>query len=78
MRNLKLATFSTAVQLLWMGGVLPLLFPEVHDQLCCFVDIGLEVIFLAPYSQGPHLLPVDCLVIVSNQAYYCCVICKLD
>ena len=26
---------------------------------------------------GPHLLSVCCLVIVGNQAYYCCVICKL-
>jgi hypothetical protein len=24
---------------LWIRGVLPLLFPEVHDQLLCFVDI---------------------------------------
>ena len=37
-------------------GVLPLLFPEVHDQLLCFVDIEGEVIFLAPLCQSPHLL----------------------
>ena len=59
-------------------GVLPLLFPEVHDQLLYFVDIEREVIILEPHSQGPHVLPVGCLVIIGNQAYYCCVICKLD
>ena len=58
------------------GGVLTLLSPEVHDQLLHFVDIVGEGIFLAPILQGPHLL--GCLVIVGNQAYYCCVICKLD
>jgi hypothetical protein len=50
-------------------GVLPLWFPEVHDQLLCFVDVEGEAIFLASLSQG---------VIVGNQAYYCCVIFKLD
>ena len=56
-------------------GVLPLLFPEVHDQLLCCVER--EVIFLAPLCQGLHLLPVGCLVIVGNQAYYCSVVCNL-
>ena len=59
-------------------GVLPLLFPEVHDQLHRFVDIEGEVVFLAPLHQGPNFLPVGCLVIFDNQAYYCCVICNLD
>ena len=57
-------------------GVLPLLFPEVHNQLLYFADV--EVIFLAPLHQGPHLLPVGILVIVGNQAYYGCVVRKLD
>uniref|UniRef100_A0AAZ3S415 Uncharacterized protein n=1 Tax=Oncorhynchus tshawytscha TaxID=74940 RepID=A0AAZ3S415_ONCTS len=48
-------------------GVLHLLFPEVHDQLLRFVDIEGDVIFLAPVRQGPHLLPVGCLIIVGNQ-----------
>jgi hypothetical protein len=59
-------------------GLLPLLFPEVHDQLLCFVDIEYEVIFLTPHSEGIHLLPVGRLVIVGNQAYHCSVVCKLD
>jgi hypothetical protein len=37
-RNLKLSTFSTAVL-----SVLPLLFPEVHNQLLCFVYVEWEV-----------------------------------
>ena len=40
--------------------VLPLLFPEVHDQLLRFVDVEGEVIFLASRRQVPHLLPVGC------------------
>jgi hypothetical protein len=43
-------------------GVRLLLFPEVHNRL----------------RQGPRLLSVGCLVIVSNHNYYCCVICKLS
>ena len=58
-------------------GLLPLLF-NVHDQRLRFVDVEGVVIFLAPLRQGPHLLPVGCLVIVGNQAYCSCVICKLD
>jgi hypothetical protein len=52
------------------SGVLPLLFPEVHDHLC-FVDIEFEVIFLTSNSEGPHLLPVGRLVVVGNQVYHC-------
>ena len=46
--------------------------PEVHNHLLCFVDVECEVIFLTPHSEGPHLLPVGCLVIVGNQADHCC------
>ena len=59
-------------------GVLPLLFPEVHDHLLCFVDVECEVIFLTPHSEGPHLLPVGRLVVVGNQAYHCSVVYKVD
>ena len=38
-------------------GVLPLLFPEVLDQLR-FVDVEGEVISLPTLHQGPHVLPV--------------------
>jgi hypothetical protein len=33
-------------------GLLPLLFPEVHDHLLCFVDIECEVIILTPHSEA--------------------------
>ena len=56
-------------------GVLPLLFPEVHDHLLCFVDVECEVIFLTPHSEGLHLLPVGRLVVIGNQAYHCSVVC---
>ena len=59
-------------------GVLPLLFPKVHDHLLCLVDVECEVIFLTPHSEGPHLLPVGRLVVVGNQAYHCSVVRKLD
>ena len=76
-RNLKLFTFSTAGLSNMDGGVFPLL-SLVHNQLLHFVDINGKVIFLAPLPQGPHLLPLGCLVIVGNQAYCCCVVSKLD
>jgi hypothetical protein len=49
-------------------GVLPLLFPEVHNNLLCFVDVECDVIFLTLHSEGPHLLTVGRLVIVGDQA----------
>ena len=59
-------------------GLFPLLFPEVHDHLLCFVDIECEVIFLTPHSEGPHLIPTGCFVVGGDEAYYCCVVCKLN
>ena len=47
-------------------GVLPLLSPEVHNQLLRFVEVEGVVHFLAPLRQVPHLLPVGCLVIAGN------------
>ena len=55
------------------GGVLSLLSLDVYDQLLSFVDVEGEVIFLAPLLQGPHLLPVGRLIIVGNQAFFCCI-----
>ena len=37
------------------GGVLPLLSPEVHDQLLCFVDHEGDDIFLASLRQGSEI-----------------------
>jgi hypothetical protein len=54
-------------------GVLPLLSPEVHDQFLLFVE-G-DVIFLAPFHQGPHLLPLGSSLLVIQPTT---VVCKLD
>jgi hypothetical protein len=40
---------------------------QVHDQLLRFVDIERDIIFLSQIHQGPHLLPVGCLIIVGNR-----------
>ncbi len=34
------------------------------------------MVLLTPFSQGTHLLSVGCLIIVGDQAYHRCVICK--
>ncbi len=33
---------------------------------------------LTPFSQGTHLLPVGRLIVVGDQTYHRCVICKFD
>ena len=63
---------------MWIGGLLPLLFPEVHDHLLCFDDVECEVIFLTPHSEGPNLIHVGRLVVVGNTAYHPGVVCKHD
>jgi hypothetical protein len=40
--------------------------------------VVLPRLFPEVHSHGPHLLPLGCLIIVCNQACYCCVVCKLD
>ena len=51
-------------------------FSVVHNHLLCLNHIEGEVVVLAPHSQVSDLLPMGCLVSVSNQANHCCVICK--
>ena len=51
--------------------------PEVNDDLLSFVDIQEKVVIVAPYSQVSHLLHVGGLI-VTNEAYHGCIICKLD
>ncbi len=36
------------------------------------------MVLLTPFSQGTHLLSVDSLIVVSDQAYHRCVISKFD
>ena len=60
------------------GGVFGPPFPVVHDQLLCLAHVEGEVVVLAPHGQVSDLLPIGGLVVVSDQAYYCCVIGKLN
>ncbi len=36
------------------------------------------MVLLTPFSQGTHLLSVGRLIVVSDQAYRRCVVCKFD
>ncbi len=76
-RNLKLFTRSTGVLSMEMG-VFSALSPEIHHQLLGLVDVEWEVVLLAPFSQGTHLLSVGRLIVVGDQAYHRCVIGKFD
>ncbi len=58
--------------------VISALSPEIHHQLLGLVDVEGEVVLLTPFSQGSHLLSVCHLIVVSDQAYHCCVISKFD
>ena len=60
------------------GGVLGLLSPVVHNHLLCLDHFEGEVVVLAPHGQASDLLPIGYLVVVGDQAYHCCVICKLN
>ena len=56
------------------GPVRP--FPDVHDPLLCLAHIEGDVGVLAPHCQVSDLLPVGRLIVVGDQAYYCCVVSK--
>ena len=60
------------------GGLFSPHFPVVHDQLLCLAHIEGEVVVLAPHCQVSDLLPLDCLIVVSDQAYHCGVVSKLN
>ncbi len=60
------------------GCVFSALSPEIHHQLLGLVDVEWEVVLLAPFSQGTHLLSVGRLIVVGDQAYHRCVIGKFD
>ena len=59
------------------GGVLGPPFPLVHNRLLCLDHVEGEFVVLAPHCQVSDL-PIGCHVIVSDQAYHCCVIGKLN
>ncbi len=45
------------------GCVFSALSPEIHHQLLGLVDVEWEVVLLAPFSQGTHLLSVGRLIV---------------
>ena len=53
-------------------------FPVVHDQLLCFPQIQGEVVVQAPHCQFSDLHPIGGLIVVSDQAYHCCVVSKCN
>ena len=69
-RNLNLSTCSTAAPSMRMGECSVLFFLD-HNHVLCLDQIEGEVVVLAPHGQVSDLLPIGCLVIVSDQAYHC-------
>ncbi|KAK6290915.1 hypothetical protein J4Q44_G00386850, partial [Coregonus suidteri] len=60
------------------GGVFGPPFPVVQNQLLCLDHVEGEVVVLAPHGQVSVLLPIGCLIVVSDQAYHRCVVSKLN
>ncbi len=54
------------------------LLPEVHNKLLCLTGVKEQVTVSAPCGLVLHLLPVCSLIVVSDEANHCGVICKLD
>ena len=59
------------------GGMHGPPFPVVHNYLLCLDHVVGEVVVLAPHGQVSDHLHIGCLA-VGDQAYHCCVICKLE
>jgi hypothetical protein len=53
-------------------------FPVVHNHLLYLDHVEGGFIVLAPHGRVSDLLPIGCLVVVGDQAYHCCFICKLN
>ena len=60
-----------------MGACSVLPFPVVHNHLLCLDHVE-GVVVLAPHGQVSDILPIGCLIIVSDPTYHCCVIGKLN
>ncbi len=72
-----LLTRSTGVPLMVMG-VLTGPPPEIHYQLLGLTDVQREDVVVTLISQGAHLFSVGWYIVVGDQAYHCCVICKFE
>ena len=59
-----------------MGCVLGPPFPVIHNHLLCLDHVEGEVVMLAPHGQITDLLHINCLIVIGDQVYHCCVVCK--
>lgn len=73
-RNFTLLTLFTAAPL--CRDLARLL--EIDQHFFSFICIDGEVVGSAPHCKLLHLLPVRRLIIVSDEANHCCIICELD
>ncbi len=67
---------SRAVDGQW--GVITRVLSEVHHNLLCLTHIEGLVVFTTPFSQLYHFLSVVRFIVVADETYHGCVICKLD
>ena len=69
-RKLKLLTRSTTDTLDVNRGLFVPPFHVVHNQLLSLAQVDGEIVVLAPHCQVSELLPIGCLIVVSDQAYH--------
>lgn len=73
-RNMKLASHSASVPLIWMW----LCLSEVHNELFGLLGAEGKVAVSPPCHKVPNLLTVGQLIIVVDEAIHPCFFCKLD
>ncbi len=61
---------------MWRNGIFSP--PEIHHQLLGLTDVQREVVVVTPVSQGVHLFSVGWFIVIGDQTYHRCVICKFD
>ncbi len=78
-RNLVLLTLSPQSSCRWsVGGGQQSFSPEVHHNLLCLLHIEGQVVSATPFSQLCHFLSVVRFIVVADETYHWCVICRLD
>lgn len=75
-RNVKLATYSTSVDM--EGDMCAISLPEVHSELFGLLNVESQVVVGAPLHQVLDLFSIGRLIIVTDEAEHRCVICKHD
>lgn len=51
-----------------------LAFPEVNNNLFCFVDVQYQIVPIAPVHQMIHIISVGQLIVILDEAEYCVVV----